>query len=159
MTFAALLVLALEAARPPVVIVAPPKVARVAPGGRAEARVAVSVREGFHVQANPASAPYLIPLRLELQSTPVLRAGKPTYPRGAPYRLQGASSDLSTYAGDFEIRVPLSASKEAPEGRVRLEGALHYQACDDRICLRPSSEPVMVLVDVQPRPERPPERR
>ena len=148
---------------PAVVTVAPPAEVAIVAGGRAEAQVVVTIREGFHIQANPASEPYLIPARLELAGDPRVRVGKSVYPPGRPYRLRGASSDLSTYEGTFVIGVPLEASKppRSTAGAVTteptslvLEGALHYQACDDRVCLRPSSVPVRLPLRIEPRPAK-----
>jgi hypothetical protein len=140
--------LLLAAGTEPVVSVSAPGPVRLAPGGRSEARIAVRVKEGFHVQANPASAKYLIPLRLTLTEGAGVKPGEPVYPPGVPYRLQGADSDLSTYEGSFDLRLPLEAAKDAPPGRRELRGELRYQACDARICLRPASVPVTVPVEV-----------
>jgi hypothetical protein len=62
--------------------------------------------------------------------------------------LAGAESDLSIYDGTFEIRLPLDAPRGAAPGEVTLKGALHYQACNDRICLRPASVPASLVVTV-----------
>jgi hypothetical protein len=138
------------AASPAVVKVASPTPVTLAPGATLEVRLSVTVKKGFHVQANPASEPYLVPVRLEMEAPPFLRLAKPVYPRGKPYRLAGAESDLSTYAGTFEVRLPLEAPADAQPSEVTLKGRLHYQACDDRICLSPASVPVSLLVKVAP---------
>lgn len=134
----------------PVVTVEPPARVVLAPGGSAEARLAVLVASGFHLQANPASEEYLVPTRLELAKGSDIRPGKPIYPPGRPYRLQGASSDLLTYEGRFEIRLPLEASARAKPGDRTLTGKLHYQACDAKTCLFPSSVAVKLQVTVAP---------
>lgn len=149
-----LLALLLTSPPPPVVSVSAAEIVRLAPGGRADARLAVRVKEGFHVQATPASAPYLIPLRLTLQEGSGLAPGVPVYPRGTPYRLQGAESDLLTYEGSFAVTVPLVAAKSAPPGRRTLPGELRYQACDARICLRPASVPVTLTIEIAGRSHR-----
>ncbi len=136
---------------PAVVEIRPPEEITLPPGGSADAQVQVRVKEGFHVQANPASESYLIPLRLDLAADARIRVGEPLYPRGQPYRLQGASSDLSTYEGAFVIRIPLHAAKDAAPGPLRLTGALRYQACDARICLKPASVPVAIPVRIAAR--------
>jgi hypothetical protein len=145
----ALLLGAGEPVKPPAVVrVLPPEAVLVVPGGSADVRLEVTVAPGFHVQANPASEPYLIPLKLELKPAPGLRPGKVTYPPGRPYRLRGATSDLSTYGGSFDVRVHLEAEKGAATGERRVEGSLRYQACDDRVCLRPASVAVEIPVTV-----------
>jgi len=131
---------------PAVVTVTPPQSVSLAVGSKTEARLRVTVKKGYHVQANPASEPYLIPLRVEMESHSRVRAQTPVYPPGKPYRLEGTESDLSTYDGTFEIRLPLEAPAGAAAGEVTLGGTLRYQACDDRICLRPASVPVSLSV-------------
>jgi hypothetical protein len=148
-------------APPPVLSVAPPAIVSLEAGGFAEARLSVTVREGYHVQANPAAAPYLIPLSLELGPTDAIRTGPPVYPPGEPYRLRGASSDLSVYGGSFDLRIPVMALDGSAPGESRLRGALRYQACSERICLRPASAAVELRVKVlagKPRRSRPPDR-
>ena len=134
----------------PVVTVAPSEDIVLAQGESGEARLFVVVAEGFHLQANPASEAYLIPTRLELAPSSGVKPGDPVYPPGRPYRLQGASSDLSVYEGRFEIRIPLRASPEAQPGKHSLVGKLRYQACDARRCFFPSSVPVELRTAVVP---------
>jgi hypothetical protein len=143
----ATLLLAQASPAPPVVSVSPPVELVLAPGAAAEARLEVTIKQGFHIQANPASEKYLVPARLELDENPRLRLGQPTYPPGRPHRLKGADKDLSTYEASFVIRLPVEASGTEP-GALAIEGRLHYQACDDRVCLRPTSIPVCIPVRI-----------
>jgi len=137
-----------------VVIVRPPRAIRLKVGGMGQARIEISVAEGYHVQANPASDEFLIPLQLQLRGTGGVRPGKSIYPSGQPYRLQGASADLMTYEGNFEVMVPLKAAASARPGHLVLEGVLRYQACDSRTCLFPASLPVALPVQVTAERER-----
>jgi hypothetical protein len=142
----------LPGSRPtPVVTVKPPTSVILAPGGSSEARLTVLVGDGFHLQANPASQEYLVPTRVELERASDVRPGRPVYPPGRPYRLQGAASDLAIYDGDFEIRVPLKASDDAAPGDRSLHGTVHYQACDARICLKPASVEFALTVRIRER--------
>ncbi len=134
--------------RAPVVTVKPPAQVVVTPGKSVETHLSVLVAGGFHLQANPASEEYLVPTRLELTKGSDVWPGKPIYPPGRSYRLQGASSDLSTYEGRFEIRLPIEASAKARPGDRALTGRLHYQACDAKSCLFPTSVPVELRVTV-----------
>ena len=142
------LLLSAAAAAEPVVKVVSSKRVVLTPGRPAEWLLGVVVAEGFHLQANPPSEDYLIPTRLELAEGFGLKPGRPAYPSGRPYRLPGASTDLSVYDGRFEIRVPLDASPTALLGEHTLVGKLHYQACDARRCLSPSFVVVELLVTI-----------
>jgi DsbC/DsbD-like thiol-disulfide interchange protein len=146
----ALLAAALALAPPAPVSVEAPHV-RVAAGGTTEARVTVRIRPGFHVQANPAADEFLVPLTVELSERPPVRVGLPIYPAGRPHRLRGATGHLLTYQGAVTLRVPLQAEADGGRGRdevLVLSGSLRYQACDDRICLRPSAVPIRLPVRV-----------
>jgi len=134
-------------ASPPIVAVRAPPVT-LAAGGATQTRITLVVADGYHVQANPASGDFLIPLRLDLRGQGGVRAGKPRYPRGRRYRLPGADEDWMTYEGTLDITVPLEAQESAPEGERLLRGALRYQACDGRRCLFPVSVPVTLPVSV-----------
>ena len=137
---------------PAIVRVATPAVAIVA-GERGEIEIVASITEGFRIQANPASEPFLVPARLELPGDGRVRVGAPVYPPGKAYRLRGADEDLSVYEGRLVIRVPLEARAAAGDespGETVLDGRLHYQACNELVCLRPSSAAVQVRVSLRP---------
>jgi hypothetical protein len=136
----------------PVVTVAQAGEPVLRPGASSDARLEVTVKEGFHVQSNPAAEPYLVPVTLDLGADDRLKLGKPVYPPGKAFRLPGADDDLLVYDGTFELRVPIDVSAGAAPGVVRIEGTLRYQACDDRVCLRPASIPVGLTVKIA-RPE------
>jgi hypothetical protein len=149
---------------PPVVVsVATPETVRVVVGAIVQARVVVTIKEGFRIQANPASGPYLVPARLKLEGDGRVRVGPAEYPAGKPYRLRGASGDLSVYEGTFVMRVPLEAPRSAGTDATSgldlvLEGTLEYQACNSVVCLKPSSVRVRVPVRIEPERRRPPSR-
>ena len=115
-------------------------------GRDAEARITVA--EGCHIQANPASNEFFVPTKLQLRARGGVRPKAPVYPPGQPYRLEGMPSEMMTYEDTFEIAIPLEASDSALPGEPVLKGTLRYQACDDRSCLFPVSVPVKLPVRV-----------
>jgi thiol:disulfide interchange protein DsbD len=151
-----LLTVAVQAPAIPKVIVsvAEPEEVEIAVGGSAVVEIVATIKEGFRIQANPASDRFLVPASLELEDDERIRLGPPEYPPGKPYRLRGASEDLSIYKGTAVIRVPVEAAlSSAPGGEsvaVILEGRLRYQACNDVVCLKPSSVPVRLPVRIEP---------
>ncbi len=97
--------------------------------------LALQIRDGWHVNANPASLDYLIPTRVDGAVQEVV------YPPGAGFRFAFADEELSVYTGRAAIRGALAAGSTALE--------LTYQACDDRRCL----PPVTRTVEAAPGPE------
>ncbi len=89
-------------------------------------RLAVSIAEGWHVNANPASDPYLIPTTVEARGA---RLRDVTYPPGRPLTLEGAAQPVSVYEGEVEITGAVSAETPAPAL------VLTCQACDESRCL------------------------
>jgi DsbC/DsbD-like thiol-disulfide interchange protein len=132
----------------PVVSFPEPLFAELKAGEQTETILTTVVAKGFHVQANPASQSYLIPTKLGLQPSEGLTPGKPSYPKGKPYRLKGASDVLSVYEEAFQIKIPLKAEASIKPGEYVLQGKLIYQACDERSCLPPTSVPVELHVKI-----------
>ena len=117
----------------------------VAPGRHATAELTFVVADGYHIQANPASADTLIPAVVDVCGGCGVSSGAPNYPPALPYRLQGSDSDLATYSGKFTVRVPLVAHSGATAiGGCILHGTLRYQACDARTCLAPAT----IMIDL-----------
>jgi hypothetical protein len=117
--------------------------------GKADtAHVTVTVKDGYHVQANPASDTYLIPTTLQVKARAGITAGKPRYPRGRAYQLKGSTDNISIYDGTFEIAVPVRAGRTASHGQKMLKATLRFQACDDKACFAPTTLPVEIEVVV-----------
>lgn len=124
--------------------------ARMKVGQAAEVVVEVKVREGFHIQANPASRPQLIATRVDLSGGKGLSPGRALYPEGKPYKVGGLAMTVSTYDGHFELKVPVKASDLATPGKQDLAGRIRYQACDDKVCFPPTVAKFTAPVEVLP---------
>jgi DsbC/DsbD-like thiol-disulfide interchange protein len=152
---AALAVLAVLGAAPArvhaleVVTVVPPSSVEVKPGAGARIAVQVTVRPGYHVQANPVENPSLIPITLKIDPAEGISVGEPLYPTAKRLRLSGASEDLVVYDGTFAIAIPVKVGQNSKAGaKVTLKGSLRYQACDDSHCLFPVTLPITLPVTV-----------
>ena len=143
-----LFAVAAGAAEAPVVSFPDSPPAQLKAGGKVEAALSITVKQGVHVQANPASETYLIPTKLELTAVNDITPGKPAYPKGKELKLDASSPPLAVYDGTFQIKVPLEAKSSAKPGKYTLSGKLSYQACDDRMCLPPTSTPVKLNVQI-----------
>jgi thiol:disulfide interchange protein DsbD len=130
------------------VTVRPPEEMKLQPGRARSATLSISVRDGFHVQANPAASEFLIPLSVSFDATEGLKVGEPRYPPPARYRLEGTDEDLLVYGGIFKVTVPIEASRSSPPGSYTLPGKVRYQACDERSCRPPALASVGLKVRV-----------
>ena len=119
-----------------------PRIERVS-NGVVDMRIPYNVADSYHVQANPAANPYLIPTRLELDPVSSLNIGAIVYPQGHPFILEGSPDTIDVYDGGFEIAVHfLVADRPAAPQKFLLSGNLTYQACDHRMCFPPDSLPL-----------------
>jgi hypothetical protein len=79
------------------------------------------IRDGWHVNANPASSPYLIPTEVRGDVDDV------RYPKGEMMSFSFTDDAISVYGGEVTLEGELS-------GKTLI---LVYQACDDSRCLSP----------------------
>jgi len=108
---------------------------------RDEIVVTLTVDDGYHINANPASFGYLIPTSVTFaQVTP----SKVEYPKPVRFRSAFAPDGLDVYEGTVSLVATF------PKGRLRehdeIDGVVTVQACNTQICLPPSKVPVAVSV-------------
>jgi len=120
-------------------------------GKEGEGFILLDIKKGYHVQANPAPLPYLIPTQFEVDDLAgAFQAGYFEYPEGIPYALEGSSDTLLVYEGDVSIRYSLIANSTVQTGEYEVTGTLTYQTCDHRMCFPPVKERVTVKIEVRP---------
>ena len=95
----------------------------------------LSVAEGWHINANPASLQSLVATRVENADGQVVPDAR--YPAGVPFQPEFAPIELSVYQGSVEIVLPPEMSGAPPHALV-----VHYQACDELRCLPPGKSRV-----------------
>ncbi len=121
---------------------------RLAPGTAFRVAVIVEMTEPWHVQANPAALPELIPTVLTLESSDAVQFGAITYPKGRPETVTWAEQPVALYAGKTIIFAEGKVRDNTPAGRVTLTGSLRYQACDDQVCYAPKNVPVTIATEI-----------
>jgi hypothetical protein len=115
--------------------------------GRPEwVEVAFRVDPGLHINSHTPHDELLIPTSLNVEPPAGLKVLGQEYPAGISLRLDvGAGEVLSTYQGEFRVRLQVLA----PKGESVLTGALRYQACDNKSCYPPKTLPVKVAVSAR----------
>ncbi|TAM97441.1 MAG: thioredoxin domain-containing protein, partial [Rhodanobacteraceae bacterium] len=110
-------------------------------GKATELRVAIDVDEDYHINANPASGPDLIPTTLTLDGQSDLKV---RYPPAQTFKAPFAPQGIAVYTGHIELRAHLPYPSAVPR-----QAKLRVQACNDKYCLAPAT--VAVPVNQQPR--------
>jgi hypothetical protein len=118
----------------------------VARGSNFQLAIVLKIRPGFHINARKPSAEYLIPTDLR----PALPAGfkstgEISYPHGELKTFAFSKTPLNVYQDKIILRIPLAAQSDAPLGTQHIPLKLHYQACNNEVCL----PPVTLDVDAQ----------
>jgi uncharacterized protein len=99
-----------------------------------EILVTLTIDPSYHVNANPASADYLMPTVVTVPGAP---DAKITYPAGQVFKPKFSPEGISVYEGSVEIRA------ELPKGRLTSAAStplrIEVQACTAQICLPPAT--------------------
>src|SRR5580692_11734248 len=126
---------------------APPPV-RAKIGTMVEARVPLSLLEGYHVNSNKPSDEYLIPLQLTWTKG-VLEPAGVVFPKPRLEKYQfSPDKPLSVFSGNFELVAKFTVPATAVVGPAAMNGKLRYQACNNTMCLAPKNMDVARQVDI-----------
>lgn len=113
-----------------------------------EAKIAVQLRNGFHVNSDKPSDAYLIPLKLTWDASD-LQVVDTIYPKPRMETYEFTSKPLSVFTGDFEIATRFKVPPKAQTGAMVLLGKLRYQACNEKMCLPPRTVEVRLPIDIR----------
>ncbi|MFQ5504536.1 MAG: DUF255 domain-containing protein [Planctomycetota bacterium] len=94
--------------------------------------VRLVIDKGWHVNANPASLPFLIPTAVKFLDG--VQPERIRYPAGKGFRPAFSDQALSVYEGRVEIKATLPEQA----GRAKPSVSVRYQACDHERCLPPA---------------------
>jgi thiol:disulfide interchange protein DsbD len=117
-------------------------------GASGTASVTLHVRSGWHVNSNPAASPNSIPTSLAASGDSVIFFGAPQYPPGRIVKLPIDDQPLSLWDGTQTIRVPVTAAAGAAPGAHLYSAKLRFQACNDQLCLPPTSVEFRLPIEI-----------
>ena len=119
-------------------------------GGFGDAIVKVKVQNGYHINANPPSFPYLKATELDIPDTEEISINNTYYPPPLVKKFSFAQDQpLRVYEGETQLKVALEAAKTAGKGERSLPGTLSIQACDDQVCYAPGSIAIAIPVRIK----------
>ena len=116
-------------------------------GTTVDAKLQLQVLQGYHVQSNTPSDPYLIALKLTWNPGPLDSAGV-GYPKPQMEKYSFSDKPLSVFSGNFDVDTKFKVPANAVPGPTAVTGKLRYQACNDNMCLPPKTIDVNLQVDV-----------
>jgi DsbC/DsbD-like thiol-disulfide interchange protein len=131
------------------VVKAQPQEVTLASGGSGETVVLLQIANGYHVNANPPSQPYLKPTELELKPAEGILVGFIVYPDPLVKNFSFSETALKVYEGSTQLKVNLKADKKAAPGKHNLSAKLRVQACDDKVCYAPGALDLVMPVNIK----------
>lgn len=109
------------------------------PSASPPASLELVISPGFHVNANPATFPYLIATEVQPVKTEGVSVGdKLTYPAPKMKKFSFADQPLAVYEGNVTIPIPLTAAPGA-KGQRTIPFKIRVQACDEEKCYPPAT--------------------
>ena len=113
----------------------------------APANVELEITPGFHVNANPATFPYLIAAEVQPGKVEGITVGKIAYPAGVAQKFAFADQPLSVYEGRVTIPIALSIAADI-KGQRMLPLKVRVQACDNEKCLPPATLDSAIAINI-----------
>ena len=119
------------------------------PGKPLRAAIAVTVPEGWHVNANKPLEDFLIPTAVTFDASPDgLAISASVYPEPEEFKFAGSEDVLAVYGGTFYIGLTIDVPDSVAPGDYTLAGTLRYQACNDTQCWAPEKMAVTLPVTI-----------
>jgi hypothetical protein len=119
----------------------------VNPGQTIDLAITLSIKPGFHVNANPPTFTYLIPTEVTAAKVDGISVGKPIYPAAVTRKFQFADQPLAVYEGEARVTLPLSVAGGA-KGPRSLPITVRVQACDEQQCFPPATLTTTLQIEV-----------
>lgn len=131
------------------VVKASAMITNIKAGETADAVVQMTIQSGYHVNANPATFPYLKATELEVGETPGISVDFFVYPNPVTRSFAFAEKPLAVYEGITDIKVNLKAARSVRAGKQNLSAKLRVQACDEEVCYAPGTLDISIPLEIK----------
>ena len=128
---------------------------RVRSGQRISLVLDVHLGLRLHVYAPGVKSDY-IPIDWSMKESPALTVRAATYPSSKMLRLKVIKETVPVYQDTFRLVRDVTVARDPvlrplldADGKLTIEGALKYQACDDKLCYPPEIVPVRWSLQVE----------
>ena len=118
------------------------------PSASPQANVELVVSPGFHINANPATFPYLIATEVQPGKVEGLKvAEKLAYPQPKMGMFSFAEQPLAVYEGSVTIPIPITPAPGA-KGQRTIPFKIRVQACDTEKCYPPATVDAALSIEL-----------
>ena len=120
------------------------------PGTTIHAALKVNIHGNFHVQSNNPLDEFLIPTVLTVSPPEGFTVRNVVYPEPVMIKVPGLDEPQPGFEQEFVIGVAIEVGRDVEPGVYPINISLRYQACDDRICLAPTTRELASELQVVP---------
>ena len=108
----------------------------------------VTIDDGWHIQSHTPSYEYLIPTELALELPEAWPEAAVRYPDHIMWQSQFAEDPLAAYEVEAVIHADVELPAGLPAGAVEVPLELLYQACDELVCLPPTTAETTLRLEI-----------
>lgn len=108
-------------------------------GSSTKGAVIMAIETAWHVNAHVPSEDYLIGTSVSLEPREGFILADLRYPKGEAVAFEFSEKPLDVYEGTVTIFMTIRVAQSVEPGQYTLKGSLEAQACNDQVCLAPSS--------------------
>jgi thiol:disulfide interchange protein DsbD len=113
------------------------------PGDQIALAVVFNIKDGYHINADANQIvssddfkPY--PTRVTVKkASEGLTIESPRFPPAQAFKVDYASGDLMSFAGQTTVYLPMKLAEQTKAGTIRLITEVAYQACSEKLCYFP----------------------
>jgi uncharacterized protein YyaL (SSP411 family) len=109
-------------------------------GGKCPIAIELTIADGWHINANPASSEFSIPTEVKIVSKQKIKMTKIKYPKHELLRIDGEKDPSHVYGGRVIIYAMLEISSEETAEEADLEVEVKIQACNEKTCEPPETK-------------------
>ena len=111
----------------------------VRPGSPVRVALTVGLPEGLHVQSDKPRDPSLIPTALTIDAPAGVKVTQLVFPHPTDFAQEGQPQPLAVFEREFVVGAELELDKSLAPGELAIPATLRYQACNDKVCFRPTT--------------------
>ncbi|MBC8174682.1 MAG: thioredoxin family protein [Candidatus Marinimicrobia bacterium] len=95
------------------------------------------ISDGWHINADVVESEFQIPTEVVFDTIAGISFGEQKFPEAERKKFTFSDDKIPIFSEEITIISSVSLASDFPTGETYVSGKLHYQACNDRMCLPP----------------------
>jgi len=121
---------------------------KIRPGDEFKIGVKAKIEHEWHINSHRPADEFLIPTIVEFTQIDGFEFGEIYYPEGQMQKFEFSETPLSVYEGDVLFWTKAEAYEGLSQGQLKISGNFSYQACNDVMCLIPTSKSFEIVTSI-----------